>query len=166
MSSIDVNGATLYFERRGLGPSVLLISGATGDAGHWTLVAEALANEFTVITYDRRENSRSHRPPGWVATSVDEQADDAAGLLQALDLAPAVVVGTSGGANILSNLLLRHSSVLRGAVFHEPAYPAVSSNPDSVWAGRRALVTDVSPASQHQWSARQLPQPGTFRPTL
>jgi pimeloyl-ACP methyl ester carboxylesterase len=142
MSSIDVNGTTLYFERRGRGPSVLLISGATGDAGHWTSVAEALANEFTVITYDRRGNSRSPRPPGWAATSIDEQADDAAGLLQALDLAPAVVVGTSGGANILSNLVLRHPGALRGAVFHEPAYPSVSSNPDAVWTGRRALVEE------------------------
>lgn len=36
--------------------------------------------------------------------------------------------------------MLRHPSVLRGAVFHEPAYPSVSSNPDAVRAGRRALV--------------------------
>lgn len=140
MSSIDVNGTTLYFERRGQGPSLLFISGATGDAGHWTSVAEALSNEFTVITYDRRGNSRSPRPPGWAATSIDEQADDAAVLLLVLDLAPAVVLGTSGGANILSNLVLRHPSVLRAAVFHEPAYPSVSSNPDAVRAGRRALV--------------------------
>jgi pimeloyl-ACP methyl ester carboxylesterase len=32
--------------------------------------------------------------------------------------------------------------VLCGAVFHEPAYPSVSSNPDTVWAGRRALVEE------------------------
>ena len=37
---------------------------------------------------------------------MDEQADDAAGLIRALDLAPAVVFGTSGGAVILLNLLL------------------------------------------------------------
>lgn len=142
MSSIDVNGTTLYFERRGQGPAVVFISGATGDAGHWTSVAEALADAFTVITYDRRGNSRSPRPPGWAATSIDEQADDAAGLLVALDLAPAVVLGTSVGANILSSLVLRHPRVLRGAVFHEPAYPSASSNPDAVRAGRRALVEE------------------------
>lgn len=142
MGSIYVNGTTLHFERRGHGPSVLFISGATGDAGHWTAVAEALADEFTVITYDRRGNSRSPRPSGWAVTSTDEHADDAAGLLQALDLAPAVVVGTSVGANILSNLVLRHPSVLRGAVFHEPTYPSVSSNPDAVRAGRRALIEE------------------------
>jgi hypothetical protein len=42
-----------------------------------------MANEFTVVTYDRRGNSRSGRPPGWTTTSVREQADDAAGIIQA-----------------------------------------------------------------------------------
>ncbi|GAB3318536.1 hypothetical protein GCM10027451_37520 [Geodermatophilus aquaeductus] len=54
MTTIDVNGTTLYYERRGEGPSVLFIAGATGDAGHFRGVAEALADEFTVVTFDRR----------------------------------------------------------------------------------------------------------------
>jgi pimeloyl-ACP methyl ester carboxylesterase len=64
MASIIVNDTTLYYERRGDGYALLFISGATGDAGHWTGVADTLANEHTVITYDRRGNSRSPRPPG------------------------------------------------------------------------------------------------------
>lgn len=120
MKTVNANGTRLYYERRGSGPSVLFISGATGDAGHFTQVAEALADEFTIVTYDRRGNSRSPRPAGWTATSMDEQADDAAALLEALDLAPAVVFGTSGGAVILLDLLLRHPEVLRGALVHEP----------------------------------------------
>ena len=120
MPTVSVNGTQLYYERRGSGPCVLFISGATGDAGHFTRVAELLADEFTVVTYDRRGNSRSPRPAGWMATSMDEQADDAAALLRALELAPAAVFGTSGGAVILLNLLLRHPAVLRGALVHEP----------------------------------------------
>lgn len=42
MSSVDVNGITLSCERRGPGPSVLSVSGATGDAGHRTAVAKAV----------------------------------------------------------------------------------------------------------------------------
>ena len=120
MPTVSVNGTQLYYERRGSGPCVLFISGATGDAGHFTRVAELLADEFTVVTYDRRGNSRSPRPAGWMATLMDEQADDAAALLRALELAPAAVFGTSGGAVILLNLLLRHPDVLRGALVHEP----------------------------------------------
>ena len=49
----------LHHEVRGSGPAVLLIPGATGDAGHFTRTAERLANEFTVITYDRRGRGES-----------------------------------------------------------------------------------------------------------
>lgn len=57
MATVDVNTATLYFERRGDGPPLLLVPGAAGDAGIWDTVADALADEFTVVTYDRRGNS-------------------------------------------------------------------------------------------------------------
>jgi pimeloyl-ACP methyl ester carboxylesterase len=128
-----VNGAHLYYEVRGNGPPVLCIPGATGDAAHFGQVAGLLSDTFTVITYDRRGNSRSPRPPGWTATSIDEQADDAAGLITALDLAPAIAFGTSGGAVILLNLLLRHPDVLRGAIIHEP--PIVSVLPNAAELG-------------------------------
>ena len=66
-------------------------AGSNGDAGNFTRAADLLADEFTVVTYDLRGNSRSPRPPGWTTTSVSEQADDAAALIQALGLAPTVV---------------------------------------------------------------------------
>jgi pimeloyl-ACP methyl ester carboxylesterase len=134
MGTIAVNGTTLYYELRGSGPPVLFISGATGDAGHWTEVADALASEYTVLTYDRRANSRSPRPGNWTTAPIDEQADDAAELLTALDLAPAVGYGNSSGAIILTSLALRHPSRLRGAIFHEPAYIAVTSAAEQVGA--------------------------------
>lgn len=114
MPTMSVNGTQVYYEQRVSGPSVLFIQGATGDGGTFAQVAELLADEFTVVTYDRRGNSRSPRSAGWTTTSIYEQADDAAALLQALDLAPAAVFGTSGGAIILLNLLLRHPEVVRG----------------------------------------------------
>ena len=54
MPTITVNGAELYHEVRGSGPPVLLIMGATGDGGHFDALADVLADEFTVISYDRR----------------------------------------------------------------------------------------------------------------
>lgn len=139
---IEVNGARIYHEVRGSGPSVLFISGATGDAGHFERVAELLSDEFTVVTYDRRANSRSPRPDGWNKTSMDEQADDAAGLLRALGLSPAAVLGTSGGAVILLNLLLRHPEVLRGAIVHEPPMVPVLSNAEEVGAELQSMTEE------------------------
>lgn len=56
---IITEGAELYCERRGSGPPLLLITGGIGDAGFYSSAANILANEFTVLNYDRRCNSRS-----------------------------------------------------------------------------------------------------------
>lgn len=130
--AVEVNGAEIYHEVRGTGPSVVLVAGATGDAGHFSRVAELLAEEFTVVTYDRRGNSRSPRPPGWTRTSTDEQADDLAALIEALGVKPAAVCGTSGGAIITLNAVLRHESVVRGAILHEPPLASVLRDPEPV----------------------------------
>jgi pimeloyl-ACP methyl ester carboxylesterase len=129
---VVANNVELYSEVRGSGPPLLCISGATGDAGHFDQVAELLANEFTVVTYDRRANSRSPRPAGWNATTTEEQADDAAALLRCLDLAPAIIYGNSGGAIIATCLLLRHPTIVREAILHEPPLLSVLSHPDGV----------------------------------
>ncbi len=74
---IDIGTTKLYHEVRGSGPALLLITGGTGDADEWAQVAPTLAEDFTVVTYDRRGFSRSTRSDGWTATSMAEQADDA-----------------------------------------------------------------------------------------
>ena len=140
---IRVNGTDIYHEVRGSGPAILFISGMTGDAGHYAEVAELLASEFIVVTYDRRGNSRSPRPPGWAVTSIDEQADDAAGLLDALALAPAAVWGSSGGAIILLNLLRRRPDVVRRAIVHEPPTTSVLPYGNELVAGLRTMLEEA-----------------------
>jgi pimeloyl-ACP methyl ester carboxylesterase len=121
----------LYHEVRGDGPAVLLIPGATGDAGHFTRAAERLADEFTVITYDRRGNSRSTVNAETPRTAtVAAQADDAAALIRACGYSQAVVFGTSGGAIVALELLARHPGVVQGAIIHEPPLIALVPPPD------------------------------------
>ncbi len=79
MPTITANGAELYYEVRGVGPSLLLIPGGGADAGWVTKLAEGLARDFTVVAYDRRGLSRSLPPKDWTQTSIAEQAEDAAG---------------------------------------------------------------------------------------
>ncbi|HEY8921326.1 MAG TPA: alpha/beta hydrolase [Candidatus Limnocylindria bacterium] len=100
---------------------MLLIPGATGDAGTFTTAATRLADEFTVITYDRRGNSRS-RATGdpMAAATMSAQADDAADLIVACGFNKAVVYGNSGGAIIALELLARRPTMVKGAVVHEP----------------------------------------------
>lgn len=115
-----VKGAELYHEIRGSGPCLLLIHGTGADSGCYDALAERLADEFTIVTYDRRGWSRSPRPAGWERTSIGEQADDAAWLVRAAGIAPVTVFGSSSGALIALDLALRHGDVARAAVVHEP----------------------------------------------
>lgn len=120
---VETNGTKLYHEIRGDGPPAVFIAGGAGDAGFFEHAAELLADDFTVVTYDRRGDSRSPRPPGWTSTSMPEQADDCASLIDALGLERPAVFGNSMGGTILVSLLERHAQMLRGAIVHEPALP-------------------------------------------
>lgn len=125
MPTAAVNGIELYYETRGNGPPVLFIQGATGDGGWFDRITGLLADEFTTVTYDRRGNSRSPAPVGWMQTSIEEQAEDAAGLLTVLGLKLVTVFGTSGGGAIGLELVRRHPGLVAGALLHEPYLPHV-----------------------------------------
>ena len=140
MPRTSVNGTELYYEIRGTGAPLLLVMGASGDAGHFDAIADLLCDEFMVVTYDRRGNGRSPAPAGWKTTSPEEQADDAAGLLAALVRSPAVVCGTSSGAVFALCLLARHPAAVRGAILHEPALFAFLDDLDAVRAPLRARI--------------------------
>lgn len=117
---VEVNSTRLYHEVRGDGPAVLFIPGGTADSAHFAAVAELLADQFRTVTYDRRGNGDSPRPSGWHSTSMAEQADDAAGLIEILGLAPCAVWGGSLGGVVLLDLLARRPGLTRAAMVHEP----------------------------------------------
>ncbi len=135
-----VNGAELYHEVRGSGTPLLLVPGLPGDAGQLEQLAERLADRYQVVTYDRRGYSRSPRPAGWEATSVEEQAADAAGLLEALGIESAVVYGTSNGALFALELALSRPDLVAGVILHEPPLLSVLADPAPVGAAIAELV--------------------------
>jgi pimeloyl-ACP methyl ester carboxylesterase len=137
---LEVNGARIYHEVRGSGPSVLFIVGATGDGGQFRRVAERLSDEFTVVTYDRRANSRSPRPEGWESTSTEEQSEDVAALIETLGIAPAAIFGNSSGAIIGLDLVIRHAELVRGAILHEPPITAAMSNPEEMTGAIQQVI--------------------------
>ena len=150
MPMVSVNGAELYHEVRGSGPPVLLIMGATGDGGHFDTLADLLADEFTVITYDRRGHGRSPTPAGWTTPSAVEQADDAAALVDSLAVGPLAVFGTSSGGNFALWMLTRHPAMVRGAVLHEPGVYAVLDDFDVVRAPLQGVVRQSMAEGGHR----------------
>jgi acetyltransferase/esterase len=122
MSYLSVPGARIYYETRGKGPLLLMIPGANGDAVVFPPVAELLASEFTVVTYDRRGFTRSALDGAQdYARRLETDASDARQLIAHLSSDPAVVFGTSSGAVIALQLLIDHPDTVKAIVTFEPA---------------------------------------------
>lgn len=121
----STEGARLYFERRGSGPALLLIAGGGGDCGPFGPLADLLAVEFTVLSYDRRGNSRSRLLYGAKPTTLAEQSADALAVLSANGFGAARVFGNSGGATVALDLAAHHPAAVVAVVAHEPPLPRV-----------------------------------------
>jgi pimeloyl-ACP methyl ester carboxylesterase len=135
-----VPGATLYYEVRGSGPVLLMMPGGPADAGNFRLIAEQLAPDFTVVTYDPRGLSHSTLDaPVRDERVVEIFADDVHRLLTATAKEPAFVFASSGGAVIGLELAARHPEQVRTLVSHEP--PAAALLPDP--ARERAAMDEI-----------------------
>jgi esterase len=121
-----VNGIRLYYEEHGDGVPIACIHGAGSSALMWADAVEELARLGRVIAYDRRGCTRSERPEPYERTSVAEQADDAAALLDALAAAPAVVIGRSYGGAVAIDLALRYPDRVWALVLLEGDAPGLS----------------------------------------
>jgi esterase len=119
VAAANVNGIRLYYEEHGEGAPILCIHGGGSSALMWAEAFEELARLGRVIGYDRRGCTRSERPENYGRTTVAEQADDAAALLDALAATPAVVIGRSYGAAVAVDLALRYPDRVRAMVLLE-----------------------------------------------
>ena len=116
MPYLHTNGIRLSYERSGRGENVLLIMGQSA-AGHvWTLHQTPALRQagYQSITFNNRGIPPSDAPPG--RYTLADMVDDTKGLIDALDLAPCRIVGTSLGALIAENLMIRSPHLVRCAV--------------------------------------------------
>ena len=111
---VRAGGLSLWAERRGTGPDVLLIAGLGDPAEAWQFQLDGLADRYRLTAFDNRGAGRTPLPaePFTVAT----MADDAAALLRALDVPAAHVAGFSGGSAIAQELALRYPELVRSLV--------------------------------------------------
>ena len=116
LGAVRSAGCALYYEEVGEGVPILLIHPAGSTASTWGAATEELARIGRVITYDRRGYARSGGEP---ARSISTHTADAAAILESLRAQPAIVVGTSAGAAIAVDLVVRRPDLVRVVVAHE-----------------------------------------------
>lgn len=101
-----VNGIRLYYATIGHGPPVVMLHGGLANSDYWGHQVEALAPHRKVILVDSRGHGRSTRdnqPFGY-----DLMTDDVVGLLDALQIPRADIVGWSDGAILGLDMAMRH----------------------------------------------------------
>lgn len=124
---VEFEGDDLYYEIRGTGQPLLMITGGGGDGRVYTFVANILADEYKVITYDRRGNGRSssREPQNF---EVSQHSRDAVAVLQAAGETSAYVFGCSSGAVIALDMAKTQPDAIRAVVVHEPPTVRVLSD--------------------------------------
>jgi esterase len=144
VADVTVNGVRLYYEERGTGVPIVGLHGAGSSAALWEDAAEKLSRLGRAITYDRRGCSRSERPEPYEVTSVREHADDALGLLRALDAVPALLIGRSYGGTVALDLALRQPEAVLGLALLEAGPMGLSPDYDAWFASLRESVDELA----------------------
>lgn len=146
-STLKVPGATIYVETRGAGPVLLIIPGGPQDAGVFADLARSLADRYTVVAYDPRDNSRTRVDGEHEDLVLDVHGDDAAALIQAFSAGPVDVFGTSGGAQIGLNLAARYPELVTALVAHEPPTIMLLDDPSAALAADKEIYDTYRLAS-------------------
>lgn len=154
MAVIDVNGVAVHYEERGDGPTLLLVHGLGGSTRLWDPVVPALPDDVRLVTYDLRGSGQTSKPPG--PYTLELLVDDLAGLVAALELAPAVLVGHSMAGGLVLAYAADHPQDVAAVV----GVGAVCEVPDAGREGLRDRAAAVRTDGMHD-VARAVAENGT-----
>lgn len=105
MPKIKFNEIKIYYEVHGEGFPLVMIMGLSGNVDWWDpRWIEKLSEKFKVITFDNRGSGRSDIPDG--KYSIKTMSEDTVGLMDALGIPKAHVLGISMGGMIAQELAL------------------------------------------------------------
>jgi 3-oxoadipate enol-lactonase len=137
MPYAQVGDIKLYYESHGDGRPVLLVPGLGADTRLFFNVVPLLAKSHRVVVLDPRGGGQSDKPKG--RYSIEQMADDVAGLFGVLGIAQADVVGYSMGGKIALSLAARRPELVDHLVLCATGLRPTVTRPFS----RRWLMMDV-----------------------
>jgi pimeloyl-ACP methyl ester carboxylesterase len=137
--SVTVPGARLHYEIRGGGP-LLFVIGSPMASADFAPLADALAGDHTVVTYDPRGYADSPVDGPDAQCAVEQRADDVIAILDDLGADSADLFGSSGGAVTGLALAARRPGRLRTLVAHEPPLLELLPDADEQRANTEAII--------------------------
>ncbi len=141
MSTVEGAGAALAYREEGTGRSVVVVHDVAADADVWAPELGRLGGR--AIVYDRRGYGGSSAPEGYAATTVEEQAEDLAALLRALDAAPALLLGDGFGALVALDVAKRHAALVAALVLADAPLHAFVPEATQAIAEQRSALEDA-----------------------
>ena len=117
MPTIDVNGTTLFYEDEGpKGAPVLVLSHSLFfDQKMFIHQVEHLTKDFRIVRYDHRDQGQSSNSD-LLSVDMETLAEDAAALIETLDLGPCFFAGNSMGGFIALRLAARRPDLIKGCI--------------------------------------------------
>ena len=140
---VQVGDINIAYKRFGQGKPVLFISGTsqTKDAWEPTLLSELAATNHTVIVFDNRGIGET--TVGTKPFSIEQFANDTAGLIDALQIEKADVLGVSLGTFIAQELTLNYPQKVDRLILHA----GYCGGNEAVYASGQALETIMTLSS-------------------
>lgn len=117
---VAVNGTTLTYREEGAGEPVVFVHGGLSDLRTWEPQVPVIGASFRAVTYSRRYARPGEDIPPGVDDQMIPHVEDLAAFLQAIDAAPAHLVGNSWGAFVCLLTAVRHPELVRSLVLEEP----------------------------------------------
>lgn len=109
MAHVRVDGIKLYCESTGQGTPIVFVHEFAGDHRSWEPQVRALARRYRCITFNARGHPPSDVPKSPGAYSQDKAVEDIVGVMDALDISKAHIVGCSMGGYAALHFALRHA---------------------------------------------------------
>lgn len=111
---IEVNGIKICYEIQGVGDPVILVHGFSSKKETWIGQFGPLSEKFKIIRFDNRGAGKSDRPNE--PFSMDMFVEDIKGLMDALAIDKAHIMGWSLGGMIVQHFLLKYPERVNKAV--------------------------------------------------
>lgn len=122
MQYARVKDLKLAYVESGEGEPLVLIHGGNSDLRQYDVFRPLLGDGIRAIAYDQRDSPNS--PAGTEPYGMDDHADDAAGLIAALGLSRAHIMGVSYGGLIAMRLAVRHPDLVQSLILGSTAASA------------------------------------------
>ena len=116
MPKVRVGDISMYYVEAGSGEPLVLIMGLGGDHLAWGFQFPVFSEKYRVIAFDNRGAGQTDVPDHPYTTRM--MADDTVGLMDALGIERAHVLGVSLGGMIAQEIALNHPARTRSLQLH------------------------------------------------